>query len=188
MSFCQFSRNEALNGACSQKGAAFEGDDIPYMMSIPEMAFVKLEVEESIHYEMAEAEGESDWLYSSPRGAGAFRYGPDHRSAFSAMTHQMHCVQGFGRQLVSSIANDDDWTHLTHCLNYMRQMILCQADLTLEPGDFSTRNFTEDRGGATYVCQDWNAVYETLQANWLEWYKYRYNHNMSHIREPDYLP
>lgn len=62
-------------------------------------------------------------------------------------------------------------------------MIMCQADLTLERGDFVTRNFTEDRMGEAHVCRDWNDVYEMLSLNWVNWYRYRHENNLTGIRE-----
>ena len=61
------------------------------------------------------------------------------------------------------------WPHVQHCLNLLHQEALCQADLTLKPGDFVSRNFMEDRLGAMHVCHDWTAVYKELKTNWDEW-------------------
>lgn len=60
--------------------------------------------------------------------------------------------------------------HLQHCMNYIRQMVLCGADLTLEPeGD--------DRGeatgvGVTHTCRDWTTVYDTINDNYAKWTEY----------------
>ncbi|KAH9014602.1 hypothetical protein EDB83DRAFT_2321483 [Lactarius deliciosus] len=43
--------------------------------------------------------------------------------------------------------------HHQHFLNYLRQKPLCHPDLTLEPGDFATRDFEEVRVGQTHVSQ-----------------------------------
>jgi hypothetical protein len=72
-------------------------------------------------------------------------------------------------------------SHLHHCLNYMRERALCQADLTLEPGDFTQRNFAQDRVGATHVCRDWNAVISKVDDNWNDWVSvWKEFHNATH--------
>ncbi|KAK0466169.1 uncharacterized protein EV420DRAFT_1510297 [Desarmillaria tabescens] len=47
----------------------------------------------------------------------------------------------------------------------IRQMILCNPDLTLEPADMLTRNYEIKRVGATHVCKDWSRVYEEMERN-----------------------
>ncbi|KAJ7890290.1 hypothetical protein B0H13DRAFT_1626446, partial [Mycena leptocephala] len=58
-----------------------------------------------------------------------------------------------------------------HCLNYLRQMILCMLNLTLEsPNGLSgSRNFDTDRHSSVHVCKDWKKVYSAMGANWERW-------------------
>ena len=53
-----------------------------------------------------------------------------------------------------------DFARHQHCLNYLRQQALCHLDLTLEPGDFATRDFDVDRVWETHVCYDFEAVWD----------------------------
>jgi hypothetical protein len=121
-------------------------------------------VEESVHYSLTDPEGSTEWLYTSPPGTGSVRFGTENRTFFVSMFHQLHCLRGFQRYLLGGKHLDKG--HLQHCFNYVRQQILCHADLTLEPGDFATRNFSESRVGATHTCQDWEAVYDYMTVNW----------------------
>ena len=41
------------------------------------------------------------------------------------------------------------------------------------------RDFTLDRIGATHVCRDWDPIYEDLRINWVEWYLYLQDRNIS---------
>jgi hypothetical protein len=53
-----------------------------------------------------------------------------------------------------------------HCFDYMRQAILCSADIALEGHAFS---FPEDNSGsdgwdAKHVCKDYGQVFEYLES------------------------
>lgn len=125
-------------------------------------------VEESAHYPIHGLDAAEEWATSSPKGFGYIRLGDEHRAFAISMFHQFHCVR-----LMRS-ALDGDYrpviqAHVEHCLNYIRQMILCSPDLTLEPPDVLTRDFEVERMGATHVCEDWRQVYEEMEKNWAEW-------------------
>ncbi|KAJ7039531.1 hypothetical protein C8F04DRAFT_293602 [Mycena alexandri] len=143
-------------------------DDFPLMLpGVPLGETVKMVVEESIHYSL-DADARSAWYAAFPDGVGSVRLGPHHRTFFVSMYHELHCLQQFRDILVEPNPNVA-WGHLHHCLNYLRERALCQADLTLEPGDFTTRNFAQERVGATHVCRDWNAVISKVEENWADW-------------------
>lgn len=62
---------------------------------------------------------------------------------------------------------------------------MCAGNLTLEPGDFTKRNYTQERTGQTHVCRDWTAAYDALADNWVDWFQYKHEHNLTgeiHIR------
>nr|GAT49483.1 predicted protein [Mycena chlorophos] len=84
---------------------------------------------------------------------------------------QLHCLQTFRDTLVD-LNPALSWGHLRHCVNYLRQRALCQADLTLEPGDFTKRDFTYDRTGATHTCGNWNALISKVDDNWNNWVEF----------------
>jgi len=50
--------------------------------------------------------------------------------------------------------------HTDHCLNYLRQTILCSADLTLEPELVEGSNDAGEGLAVTHVCRDRSKVYE----------------------------
>jgi hypothetical protein len=60
---------------------------------------------------------------------------------FVAMFHQLHCLRLFQ----AALTGQNDQGHAHHCLNYIRQWSLCQADLTLEAGDFTTQDFKRSK-------------------------------------------
>jgi hypothetical protein len=135
-------------------------------------------VEESVHYSITAPEAMNEWLYNSPLGTGSARLGPNKRGFFISMFHELHCFRLMRTALVSA-PKPGLIDHSFHCLNYLRQSALCASDTTLEPGDFMQRDFTLDRIGATHVCRDWDAIYEDVRINWVEWYLYLQDRNIS---------
>ena len=55
-----------------------------------------------------------------------------------------------------------------HCMNYLRQMILCRADTRLEPVR-SPIGHARTMSEVTHVCQDWSTVYEAAEENQREY-------------------
>lgn len=134
-------------------------------------------VEESVHYPLVAPEAMSEWLETSPGTYGGnIRLGPDNRAFFVSMFHQLHCLRYFRTVLVG---DDPVGPHLQHCFNLLRQWILCHADLTLEPGDFTERDFQRDRQGATHKCRDWEVAYDVVERDTVRWFKYRVENNMT---------
>ncbi|KAL0961077.1 hypothetical protein HGRIS_006060 [Hohenbuehelia grisea] len=130
-----------------------------------------MRVEETVHYDQRTTSGQKEWPYTRPQGSGNVRLGSGHQLYIASAFHQMHCIELFSAALIG----DKEVTrgHLQHCLNYMREVALCRPDLTLEPGDFTERNFTTDRVGATHICRDWEAEYEAVASNTLEWVEFK---------------
>lgn len=87
------------------------------------------------------------------------------------MYHQLHCLNVFRTSYTSAKANALVWPgngtwydfHLNHCLNYMRQMILCAADTTLMPAteldlSFGLGRYEASSDGVVHRCRDWTQV------------------------------
>ena len=153
---------------------AFIGNDHPEDLAILRRA-VRMTVEESVHYGITQPEAEIEWLYTAPLGDNDVRLGTERRLFAVAMFHELHCLRGIREALDGGLASLPALLqgHVNHCFNYLRQWTLCGADVTLEPGDFSQRNFTTERTGATHTCPDWEPVYEMVGANWFEWERFR---------------
>ncbi|KAG1793517.1 uncharacterized protein HD556DRAFT_510562 [Suillus plorans] len=145
-----------------QQNFTFMGDDFPESL-VPDAGKVRFVAEESVRFALDLPESKTEWLSTSPPGTGHVVLGAENRSFFVAMFHQLHCLRLF-RVALAGPNFDQEHTH--HCLNYLRQWILCQADLTLEAGDFTTRDFEQHRVGATHVCRDWGELYDSVAINW----------------------
>lgn len=147
---------------------AFIGDDFPATLPKIELKNIAMVVEESVRYSLAKPESQDEWYSAFPWGMGSVRLGPDYRAFFVGLYHENHCLQQYRNALVQAPA-DIDWDHIHHCLNTLRLWSLCHADLTLEPGDFTKRNFTEDRLGVTHTCRDWSTVIDRVVTDWDDW-------------------
>ncbi|KAK7052916.1 hypothetical protein VNI00_004236 [Paramarasmius palmivorus] len=155
------------------EGYSFEGDDYPSFAPIPFANPVRITMEESVHYTVDFDPNitTQEWLYNSPHGSGIYRLGSKNRAFYVAMYHYLHCLRRMHAAFMF-VPTEGEWLHLQHCLNSLRQAILCQADATLEVGDFATRNFEVERFGATHTCHDVEVIYNEVQRDWLRWRRY----------------
>ena len=72
------------------------------------------------------------WVIDFPEGNGYVHLGPDYRAFYLAMWHELHCMR-----MINLFFDDPDNTfggeeHFHHCLNYLRQSVMCIADTHLE--------------------------------------------------------
>jgi len=164
------------------------GDDWPPFLPLKLERKVEMVVEESVHYVAgglveSGGGGKDEWQYQRGFGFdGAARLGAQNRTFAVSLYHQEHCLLYFHAQLTESdrtgttTTNDSSppgrFAHHQHCLNYLRQQALCHPDLTLEPGDFTTRDFEVDRVGQTHVCRDFDTAWDYNTERWLEWYHF----------------
>ncbi|KAJ7818318.1 hypothetical protein B0H14DRAFT_2373218, partial [Mycena olivaceomarginata] len=145
------------------------GDDFPefYMPVRGDLPPVAMTMEETRHYPIAGPDALDEWATSSSVGYGYVRLGPEYRGFAMGMFHELHCLHVM--RLVLGENDKGAVGHFQHCLNYLRQFILCSPNLTLEPADVLTRDFETDRVGATHVCKDWSMVYDETADNWWQW-------------------
>lgn len=126
-------------------------------------------------------ETDAAWAALFPIQGGFFKHpeiAPE-RSAFSVF-HTLHCVDGLrhgyyilydallhGQALnMSDLPFHASPEHAQHCLDLLRQNIMCQPDLTVEVVD-------EDIGGVTgfgteHQCRDWSQLLSWM-SHWEGW-------------------
>lgn len=148
---------------------AYHAHDFPLTIppALVDPGLVMLTVEESAHYPLLGDLSDDEWLSLTSAGVGYVRLGPDQRRFVVTMFHEMHCLRVLNLAIGGSSRASMD--HVTHCLNYLRLMALCSADITLESGDFMARDFSVELVGETRVCRDWTAVYSAMHDNYAEW-------------------
>ncbi|TFK62942.1 hypothetical protein BDN72DRAFT_848196 [Pluteus cervinus] len=82
------------------------------------------------------------------------------------MFHQLKCLEiyhGEYRRRFDMKSKPPPSRLVTHCLNYLRQTILCRMDLTLE--SVRSKRAQSDREYER-VCRDWTKVYEAAEKNY----------------------
>ncbi|KAM7196215.1 protein of unknown function (DUF3328) domain containing protein [Rhypophila sp. PSN 637] len=95
---------------------------------------------------------------------------PDKTVFTTSVTHQLHClfamVQTYsGLKSNHPIPDDHHW-HMVHCFDYMRQAIMCSADMALEGLEttFPDHNGGSDGWDSKHVCKDYNQVKNYLES------------------------
>ena len=166
---------------------AYVGDDYPTWYGL-DIGTVEMTFEETVHYPLSGAQAETEWntLRRMDSHHGYIRLGPDKRVLAVAMFHELHCVNTLRKALVDRTHTEGSDHHVQHCLNYLRQLFLCSADSTLEPYDFTNRDFENERLGVTRQCRDWSIVYEETQRNYVEWLEWLRN-NRTMVRTFPFL-
>lgn len=87
-----------------------------------------------------------------------------------AAFHQMHCLHHISMSMDSlamqiragnSTVDEKALLHNDHCFDYLRNAVMCTADMTLE-GQIEGPEWDGEAGtdgtGAVHVCRDWDEV------------------------------
>lgn len=95
---------------------------------------------------------------------------PDKTVFTTSMTHQLHCLYAIvqtysGLKANVTLPNDHHW-HMIHCFDYMRQAIMCSADIALEGHEttFPDMNGGSDGWDSKHVCKDYGQVKRYLES------------------------
>ncbi|KAA1474021.1 hypothetical protein DENSPDRAFT_308479 [Dentipellis sp. KUC8613] len=144
----------------------YTGDDYPLTWPIPEPGPVMVAVEPTVHYQMNGTEASDQWNAMIPNN-GMIYLGEHSRPFSIAMVHQLRCVDIL-RTATAHAQGWDDATHppelVRHCLNYLRQAVLCQSDVTLDSVLGNPAHAYSD----TAQCRDWDVVYREMLRNQAE--------------------
>ncbi|KAK7683575.1 hypothetical protein QCA50_013413 [Cerrena zonata] len=150
----------------------WEGDDYPNALPLDLGDPVTLTIEDSRHYALDSPDADAEYRSIYPgKHLGFIRLGPKRRFFGLSMYHQIHCLDSLrnailGRHGHGGASHEKrDVEHSHHCLNYLRQTIMCNADMTLEP---EIREGSQDVGeglAVTHVCKDWSKVHAFVEEN-----------------------
>lgn len=167
---------------------SYVGSDHPRTWDIGYLPPIRMNIEPTKHYQLSGYNADAEWAALAPHD-GIIHLGP-HRQPYSvSLFHQLRCLDIIRRDIVAVDWDSDseeslppkDEDHDTavaaaaasstskfkslsrHCLNYMRQMVLCRADLALDP--VLGRGLEARVRPDTNQCVDWRRVYEELDKN-----------------------
>lgn len=112
---------------------------------------------------------QSGFVHLGSRGTADF-YEP-------AIYHQFHCLDALRRSVVHHNWSDVSTKsraerHVHHCLNMIRQAILCNSDTTLEPAFIYNVRDGRNQSAASglnvpHVCRDWTQVRSFAHENYV---------------------
>ena len=79
--------------------------------------------------------------------------------------HQIHCLSAIRKLLAMPPPDNDDSLlernhHIKHCLDYLRDQIMCSADTSLEHARVGGTGTEVDSWGVVHQCRDWTQVWE----------------------------
>ncbi|THH13068.1 hypothetical protein EW146_g7117 [Bondarzewia mesenterica] len=163
-------------------GYTYLGDSfpstVPLRSSLSSLPSISYTFESSTRYTPTSSSLPS-WFASLPHQLGYIRLGPNKRIFAISMSHASHCVYLFAKAIAEDWLSADEGgneEHLHHCLNYVRQHLLCEADTMLEEYGWlesAKQGVIGTGGGRERVCRDWREVYELVERNYWEWMKFR---------------
>jgi hypothetical protein len=129
---------------------------------VPPSEPVGMSISYSTHYQIDTKEGEEEWAHLLPSGGHLVHldHTGDIRPYTVTLFHQLKCLD-YLRQQYITIHDDVSMPYTQHCLNYLRQTLLCQANIRIESA--------KDAGSASrrydVICNDWTRVYEAAEQN-----------------------
>ncbi|KAK0210112.1 hypothetical protein DFS33DRAFT_1251697, partial [Desarmillaria ectypa] len=142
----------------------YTGSSIPLLHpATGNLPLVSLTLQESTHFAWDSPDNSTRAEFGSLLHYPSLSHlGPNHRMTILSWFHNIHCIA----QIRAALINHDDKVatpgHFAHCLQYLRQTLLCGASDMLEKGDFIKRDFAADRVGSDLVCYDWEQALTTL--------------------------
>ncbi|KAI0355428.1 hypothetical protein OH77DRAFT_1424924 [Trametes cingulata] len=146
------------------------GEKMPYegvspVWDIGPFRKVAMYIEPTVHYQMNSTEADAEWAALIPVNGGIVHAGPGRQPYMLSVFHQLRCLDVLRRAYISRGRADARVNATTlHCLNYIRQMVLCRRDTILEPvwdleGPHAVRPWK------TLTCDDWSQVYTAHARN-----------------------
>jgi len=129
---------------------------------------VGMRVDYTSHYQYHTAEGAAEFAALLPRSGHLVYLDPEASSSVSAipqaytvtLLHQMKCLDVIRAQYADP--TDARLPLTSHCLNYLRQTVLCRPNTRVEPAINSEGTAVR---GYDAVCRDWMKVYEEAEKN-----------------------
>jgi Mycotoxin biosynthesis protein UstYa len=145
-------------------GMTAAGPSLSWDVEFP--APILMEMQNTVNYQLNGSDADAQWKRLVPSGGGIVRLGSDAAPFMVSTFHQLRCLDIIRKAYVRDAqAGRPNPTPLTsHCLNYIRQMILCRGNSRLErivqPDTAHTVQLRDPQ-----TCQDWRSLYAQAEAN-----------------------
>ncbi|KAF2216464.1 hypothetical protein CERZMDRAFT_33868, partial [Cercospora zeae-maydis SCOH1-5] len=77
-----------------------------------------------------------------------------------AMFHQLHCLDMVRRAMYPETRMEDMMEHVEHCLDQLRQVVMCNGDLSTVSWEWDAKNdIPLSKFATTRVCRDFDAIH-----------------------------
>ncbi|KAF5360892.1 hypothetical protein D9756_004516 [Leucocoprinus leucothites] len=152
----------------------YVGEDYPTHWPFEPLDNVHLSQENTVHYAFNTELGEAEWNATLPSGGSLLHLGPTYRPFTLGMFHEIRCLNIIRKTLADYYADESEDAQIRspqlahHCMNFIRQMVLCRANLRLEPVRAAKGNHVT-AWEVTHTCQDWTAVYSAAERNYQDY-------------------
>ena len=139
------------------------------MWDIGPLDEVALHFEASVHYQLNSTLADAEWAALYPPNGGLVHAkttdGKYEGVYLLSLFHQLQCLDIL-RQTYAARARPGGLA--THCLNYIRQTILCRRDVRLEPV-VDVKGLHAVQPWKSVRCKDWRQVYAAQEINAQTW-------------------
>ncbi len=110
-------------------------------------------------------DADDEWGSLFPASDGFVEIGPKNRTFLLSIGHQLHCLDAIRVGFLTNSTGSAQ--HVQHCLRYLRQFVICQADTTLEvdhPRVIDGQLTHEASGlGSVHRCKDWTVLRDYME-------------------------
>lgn len=126
---------------------------------VSEQSEVLLQIDRWTRYTLDSPE---PWKELFP-GGGVVHIGPERAPYTVSMLHQLRCLDVVREQL-TRVRNTRDLEPTRHCLNYLRQTLMCRSDIHLDAYQYLHKVNALD-SHPVRKCRNWTSVYEKVAEN-----------------------
>lgn len=119
---------------------------------------------------METPDGAAEWASLAP-GNGTIYLGEERLPYTISLMHQLRCMNIIRESILEDRSQPETSKPsplARHCLNYLKQMMLCRADSYLESFEYDNSHRPIDLL-SVYECKDWGAVHEAVVQNQKEY-------------------
>ena len=151
---------------CSHRGrVAYTGSGYPRAWDIGILPPIRMNIEATKHYQLSGNNADAEWVALAPNN-GTLYLGTQRRPFSISLFHQLRCLDVIRRDIIEALPQEESKLS-RHCLNYMRQMVLCRTDLAVDC--VLGRELGAEVRAETNQCVDWRRVYQRLEENQREY-------------------
>ncbi|EPQ55667.1 hypothetical protein GLOTRDRAFT_40767, partial [Gloeophyllum trabeum ATCC 11539] len=127
---------------------------------------VILRTSDTVHYPLDGPGCDDEFASLLPSGGHLVYINGDGRTEPYTVTlfHQLRCLDIYRREYIADPPPEKPSPLIRHCMNYLRQMVLCHPNMGLESVHRTRGSVTSQPHDA--VCNDWARIYEEAEQNW----------------------